>query len=174
MGDQKKSSFSVGAERGERKLFGMAHPGLTKPFEDDLKFLLENGVGAIVTLTEDELFLPLPYRKLFRQLHLPVENLEPPSLKQVIKFVKFVDEEFERGVNVAVHCLIGVGRTGTLIAAYRVSMGEEPHDAISNLRKLRRAIENKEQEGMVYEYHKFIKRQRRRRLFSFWRKGRAK
>jgi atypical dual specificity phosphatase len=170
MGDQKKSSFSIGAAKGNRKLFGMAHPGLVRPFEDDLQFLLENGVGALVTLTEDELFLPLPYRKLFHQLHLPIENLEPPTLKQIIRFVKFVDDEFVRGVNVAVHCLIGVGRTGTLIASYRVSMGEEPYDAISNLRKKRRAIETEEQGEMVYEYHRFLKKQKWWNLLFFKKK----
>lgn len=134
----------------------MAIPGLVKPLEDDLKMLMENDVGAIVTLTEHSILIPLPYRKFFNILHLPVENLEPPTLKQVKRFVDFVNFEFSRGVNVVVHCLMGIGRTGTMIAAYRVSLGEGPDEAISNLRAIRNFIETKEQEEMVHIYHRHL------------------
>jgi atypical dual specificity phosphatase len=134
----------------------MAIPGLVKPLEDDLRMLKENDVGAIVTLTEHPILLPLPYRNFFKLLHLPVENLEPPTLKQVRQFVDFVEAEFKRGVNVAVHCLMGIGRTGTMIAAYRVSLGEGPDEAISNLRAIRNFIETKDQEEMVHTYHRYL------------------
>ncbi len=154
------SSFCAGAINGERKLFAMTMPGLVRPLDDDLNILIENDVGAIVTLTEDSILLPLPYRKRFKLLHLPVENLEPPTLKQVIRFMDFVDAEFSRGVNVAVHCLMGIGRTGTMIAAYRVRMGEGPQEAIDNLREIRNFIETKEQEEIVHKYHRYIQKHR--------------
>lgn len=149
-----KKSFCVCAKRGENSLFAMARPGLIQPLEDDLRMLQGYGIGAIVTLTEEELFLPLPYRKLFHTLHLPIENLEPPTMKQVKEFVQFVDDMFDRGIDVAVHCLMGIGRTGTMIACYRVSLGEKPDDAISNMRSIRNFIETKEQEEIVAKYYK--------------------
>ena len=106
----------------------MALPGLIRSVEDDLKMLIAHDVGAIVTMTQDPLVLPLQFRPLFAQLHLPVENFEPPTIDQIDRFVSFVDGQFDRGVNVAVHCLMGIGRTGTAIAAYRVSRGEAPRD----------------------------------------------
>ncbi len=152
-----KKSFCVGAEREQHKLFAMALPGLIRPVEDDLKTLIAHDVGAIVTMTQDPLVLPLQFRPLFAQLHLPVENFEPPTIDQIDRFVSFVDGQFDRGVNVAVHCLMGIGRTGTAIAAYRVSRGETPDVAIKNLREIRNFIETKEQEEMVGAYWRHVR-----------------
>ena len=150
-------SFCVGAERGQRKLYAMALPGLVRLLEDDLKNLVWHDVGAIVTLTQDRLVLPIQYRPLFAQLHLPVENFEPPTIEQLDEFVRFVNEQFDRGVNVAVHCLMGIGRTGTAVAAYRVSQGESPEDAIEVLREIRNFIETTEQEQMVRAYWRHVR-----------------
>jgi protein-tyrosine phosphatase len=38
---------------------------------------------------------------------------------------------------VAVHCFAGVGRTGTVLAAWMVAQGMEPDAAIEELRALR-------------------------------------
>jgi len=154
---QSKKSFCVGAERDGRRLYAMALPGLVRPVEDDLKMLIAHDVGAIVTMIQDPIVLPLQFRPLFAQLHLPVENFEPPTIEQIDKFVEFVDEQFSRGVNVAVHCLMGIGRTGTAIAAYRVSRGETPEQAIAGLREIRNFIETKEQEEMVTAYWRHLR-----------------
>ena len=151
---QRTRSFVAAAVRDDRILYASAFPGFVRPFEDDLLFIRDHGVGAIVTLTQEPLLLPLKFRPYFAQLHLPVENLEPPTLSQLDRFVAFVDEQFNRGVNVVAHCLLGVGRTGTAIAAYRVSRGEHPHTAISEMRKIRNFIETPEQEEAVTRYHK--------------------
>jgi atypical dual specificity phosphatase len=150
-------SFCEGARRGERTLYAMALPGLVRPLEDDLRNLVSHDIGAIVTLTQDPLALPLQYRPLFAQLHLPVENFEAPTIEQLDEFVRFVDEQFDRGVNVAVHCLMGIGRTGTAIAAYRVRRGEKPEEAIENLRKIRNFIETTEQETMIRSYYRHVR-----------------
>lgn len=154
---QNKKSFCVGAERGPRKLFAMALPGLVRSVEDDLKTLISHDVGAIVTMTQDPLVLPLQFRPLFAQMHLPVENFEPPTIEQIDRFIVFVNEQFDRGVNVAVHCLMGIGRTGTAIAAYRVSLGQTPQQAIEELRQIRNFIETKEQEDMVEAYWRHLR-----------------
>jgi atypical dual specificity phosphatase len=154
-----KKSFCVGAEREQHKLFAMALPGLIRSVEDDLKMLISHDVGAIVTMTQDPLILPLQFRPLFAQLHLPVENFEPPTIDQIDRFVAFVDSQFDRGVNVAVHCLMGIGRTGTAIAAYRVSRGQPPGEAIEELRKIRNFIETKEQEEMVGAYWRHLRKE---------------
>ncbi len=85
-----------------------------------------------------------------------MENFEPPTIEQLDEFVRFVDDQFDRGVNVAVHCLMGIGRTGTAIAAYRVSKGERPEDAIEALREIRNFIETTEQEEMVWTYYRHV------------------
>jgi len=147
-------SFTAAAWRDEHILYASAFPGFVRPLEDDLLLFRDHGIGAVVTLTENPLLLPLKFRPYFAQLHLPVENLEPPTLPQLDRFVAFVDEQFDRGVNVAAHCLLGVGRTGTAIAAYRVSRGEEPERAISELRRIRNFIETTEQEEIITLFRK--------------------
>lgn len=152
-------SFVAAAGWGEHILFASAFPGFVRPLEDDLLLIRDHGVGAIVTLTQEPLHLPLKFRPYFSQLHLPVENLEPPTPSQLDRFVAFVDGQFDRDVNVVAHCLLGVGRTGTAIAAYRVSRGEDPQTAISEMRKIRNFIETPEQEEAVTRYHtRLIKR----------------
>ncbi len=155
---QGKRSFCAAAGRDGHTLFAMAVPGLVQPIEDDLKMLIAHNVGAIVTMTQDPLVLPLQFRPLFAQLHLPVENFEPPTIDQIERFVAFVDEQFDRDVNVAVHCLMGIGRTGTAVAAYRVSRGETPDEAIDGIRKIRNFIETKEQEEIVRTYYRHLRK----------------
>jgi len=150
---QRTRSFVAAAGRDDHILFASAFPGFVRPLEDDLLFIRDHGVGAIVTLTQDPLLLPLKFRPYFFQLHLPVENMEPPTLTQLDRFVSFVDEQFDRDVNVVAHCLLGIGRTGTAIAAYRVSQGEVPEKAISEMRQIRNFIETPEQEEAVTRYH---------------------
>jgi len=154
---QNKKSFCVGARRGRHELYAMALPGLVRSVEDDLKTLIAHNVGAIVTMTQDPLILPLQFRHFFAQMHLPVENFEPPTIDQIERFVAFVNEQFDRDVNVAVHCLMGIGRTGTAIAAYRVSRGETPDQAIAGLREIRNFIETTEQEEMIRAYYRHLK-----------------
>ncbi|MBN2223934.1 MAG: dual specificity protein phosphatase family protein [Deltaproteobacteria bacterium] len=154
---QSKKSFCEGARRDHHRLYAMALPGLVRSVEDDLKILIAHNVGAIVTMTQDPLILPLQFRPLFAQFHMPVENFEPPTIDQIGRFVDFVNEQFDRDINVAVHCLMGIGRTGTAIAAYRVSRGETPDQAIEGLRKIRNFIETKEQEEMVWEYYRHLR-----------------
>ncbi|MBN1883039.1 MAG: dual specificity protein phosphatase family protein [Deltaproteobacteria bacterium] len=151
-------SFVAAAGRDEHILFASAFPGFVRPLDDDLLFIRDHGVGAIVTLTQESLLLPLKFRPYFVQLHLPVENLEPPTQSQLDRFVDFVDEQFDRDVNVVAHCLLGVGRTGTAIAAYRVSRGEDPETAISELRRIRNFIETPEQEEAVNRFYDRLKK----------------
>ena len=150
-------SFCIVAEYEGKKLFAMAFPGLVRPLEDDLNVLRDNNIGSIVTLTWSPLLLPLPYRPFFRQLHLPIEEFSPPTLDQVIAFVDFVYEEFEREVNVVVHCFAGIGRAGTMAASFRVNLGEDPDHAIKSLRAIRHFIETPDQEEIVITYANYLK-----------------
>jgi protein tyrosine phosphatase (PTP) superfamily phosphohydrolase (DUF442 family) len=54
-------------------------------------------------------------------VHMPVTDGRPPSPSQVQEFVAIVDDSSGR---VFLHCGEGVGRAGTMAAAYKVAAGE--------------------------------------------------
>ena len=102
----------------------------------DLDALERAGIGAIVSLTET--FPPaLLGESRFRILHLPVTDMTAPNTAQIDEFVQFVRQAHEDGLAVGVHCLAGLGRTGTMAACYLVSQGMSPDEAIARVRDLR-------------------------------------
>jgi atypical dual specificity phosphatase len=102
----------------------------------DLAWLREQGIGAILSMTEE----PLPGGSLERHdlegLHLPVDDLRPPAPRQLQAALAFIDWQRVNGRAVAVHCLMGQGRTGTVLAAYLIRDGRTPDDALRELRSV--------------------------------------
>jgi atypical dual specificity phosphatase len=83
-----------------------------------LAHLKEQGIGAILTLTEDNLYGE-DYRAAgFLNHHEPIEDCEPPTKEGMDRAIGFIDNCLEEGHGVAVHCLEGRGRTGTVLAAW--------------------------------------------------------
>lgn len=103
----------------------------------DLDWLREQGIGAILTLTEDALPGEALAERTLVVLHLPVPDLTAPSREQLQQALAFIDQHTSRGVGVAVHCLVGQGRTGTVLAAYLIRGGAGVEDAIEQVRARR-------------------------------------
>ena len=70
----------------------------------DLDILYEEGIRAIVSLTEWPLELHRVDVSNVAYLHLPIPDMHPPSLEDVIAFTKFVDESLKKKSPVVVHC----------------------------------------------------------------------
>ena len=116
---------------------------------DDLAKLEEFGIGAIVSLTETA---PpeLTGTDRFEVLWLPIDDMAAPAGEQIERFVEFVDTVLATGKAVGVHCLAGLGRTGTMIACYLVSQGKSAEEAIAQVRRARPgSIQTEQQEQAI-------------------------
>ncbi|MFI5274623.1 MAG: dual specificity protein phosphatase family protein, partial [Ktedonobacterales bacterium] len=128
----------------EGTLAGCSLPGRRGPGEGaasdvgtldgDLAALRERGIGALLTLTEQALPAEALARHGLVALHLPVVDMQPPEPDELARALAFIDLQRAHGRAVAVHCLMGQGRTGTVLAAYLVRAGATGQQALEQVR----------------------------------------
>ena len=121
----------------DRQLAGMPRPGSGARLEDDLTFLADQEIDLLVSLTEDTLDVSLLAEHNIESLHLPVPDFQPPTLAQQIEFVERASQTLSDGGRVGVHCTAGIGRSGTMLATYLVSVGSTADEAMTRVRELR-------------------------------------
>jgi atypical dual specificity phosphatase len=116
----------------------------------DLQWLRRNGVDVLVSLTEN----PLPRQWVndagILAVSVPVPDMESPSDRQLDHILATIRKAHESGMGVAVHCAAGLGRTGTVLAAYFVTAGMSAREALVKIRDLRPgSVETAEQERAI-------------------------
>lgn len=115
--------------------------------------LLAQHVGLLVNLHERPDPPDLLAHLQAETLHLPVPDSLPPTQAQLEQGVAAIGAGLRAGKRVAVHCGAGLGRSGTLIAAYLVSQGSKPDEAVTLVRTTRPgSIETDEQEAAVHDF----------------------
>lgn len=125
----------------------------THALDDDLAWLRGQGIGALLSLTETPLDADTLARHGFASLHLPVDDLHAPTPAQLHYALAFIDGQHVLGRVVAVHCLMGQGRTGTVLAAHRIRAGSESDAALRELRTIcPGAIGSPEQETALHTF----------------------
>ena len=133
----------------------LAAMGAPEGYDSDFEELETRGVGAVVSLTEDAVLADGAERHGFAYLHVPIPDGTAPEMFQVRQFITFCEQNIGQDRPVAVHCLAGIGRTGTMAACYLVHKGMRAEAAISEIRRIRpRSIETLSQEGVIYEYER--------------------
>lgn len=141
-----------------RRLAGSGRPGLYNSLREDLAQLSEEGIGSIVSLTERGLERELLAELGFTSLHLSIHDFMPPTLEQMIQFLEFTREQHAANRAVLAHCHAGIGRTGTMLAVFKVSEGLTAPEAIQHVRERRRgSIETLDQERAVQAFEEWFR-----------------
>lgn len=103
-------------------LAGCSRPGDSgAPLADDLALLAAEGVGAIVSLTEDPIDEAAVRAAGFDYLHLFCRDGHPPANTQMFQLSEYVEAQRRRGRRVVLHCYAGMQRTMTGLAAYLIA-----------------------------------------------------
>jgi len=125
--------------------------------KDDLDHLVKQGIKVLVTAMEDRLDEDMVKSAGLEYHYFPVLPYGTPSLQQIDAFVELVNRNRQKNRPVAVHCFMGWGRTGTLLAAYLVSEGMSASDAIDEVRGKRPgSIETGGQEQVLFIYEQAL------------------
>ncbi|KAF5271768.1 hypothetical protein FQA39_LY08091 [Lamprigera yunnana] len=127
--------------------------------ESDLLFLENKGIHLLITLSPETLPFSLKTSNLVK-CNIFIEEFEAPSLQQILQFINICKTYRIQKQAIGVHCRMGRGRTGVMVACYLVRFYDvAPERAIINVRLLRPgSIETQEQERTVLRYHDYYRR----------------
>lgn len=123
-----------GTDRRSAGRFGGESDALLEKLDEDLAWLKQQGIGAVLSLTETPLSEEALARHGLASLHEPVDDFHAPTPAQLMRALEFIDWQRAQSRRVAVHCLMGQGRTGTVLAAYLIRAGSSAEAAIQHLR----------------------------------------
>lgn len=136
------------------RLAGCAEPGISSPMDYDLDLLRRVGVTHLVTLTERDLDPQALADHGLANIHLPIFDRETPSIPQTYMLLRRMQLLLDAGHVVAVHCKAGLGRTGTVLAAWLIREGGlRAESALERLRQINRAyVQTPMQEQFLHDF----------------------
>lgn len=135
------------------RLAGTPWPGVVHDMDADLKALTRCGVTMLITLTEKDFPQDALARNGLKNFHLPVYDHEPPTVAQMQMLLARMSVALRRGEVLAVHCLAGLGRTGTVLAAWLVREGLTAEEALRRVRLIdAQYVQSEAQEALLYEF----------------------
>ena len=121
-------------------------------YQKGYRRMLKHGITAIVNMRQKHSDEP---KGIAGERHLQLATIDntPPAVTDLMRGVDFIDEEIQRGGKVYIHCAVGCGRAPTMTAAYLVSTGSTPDEALDRIRRVRPFINlTRNQKGVLEEF----------------------
>ena len=147
------------------KLLAGFYPGSKDPKEatEKLTALINSGIRHLINLMEpDERDFTgqrfIPYDDMMESItskmgisvtfdQLPIKDLSVPTERHMMRILNQIDLCIKHGKPVYVHCLGGIGRTGTVVGCYLMRHGlAAGKNALEMIRNLRQDYDNIGQE----------------------------
>jgi protein-tyrosine phosphatase len=133
-----------------------------RDLDEDLRSLAQAGVAVLVLLVEDHelerwgspAIVELAVERGVRVERWPmIDGTAPATIVEMRDIIASINRARDAG-DVAVACMGGVGRTGTVVACALVSAGMTAANAIAEVRRVRHpiAVETAEQVAFVEEF----------------------
>ena len=138
----------------EKKLAGSAIP----TSKEEIDWVKQEGVKSIVTIREEP--LEEEWLEDVNYLHIHSNDMGVPEFDDLINSVDFLHQRITNDEPVMVHCLAGLGRTGTILACYMIKYEQmSADDAIQKVRNERHgSIQSFSQEEIIFRFEKSLKK----------------
>ena len=137
----------------EEKLAGSAIP----TSKEEVDWVKQEGVKSIVTIREEP--LEDEWIKDVNYLHVHSNDMGIPEFSDLVDSVDFIHQRITNDEPVMVHCLAGLGRTGTILACYLIKYENmSADDAVEKVRRERHgSIQSFSQEEIIFRFEKFVR-----------------
>ncbi|XDD49847.1 dual specificity protein phosphatase family protein [Leptospira sp. WS92.C1] len=131
--------------------------------EEDIATISNDGITHVLCLLTENEFLEYGVKDLRKKYqskglnvyHFPILDQMAPLTKQILPVLKWMDQALFQNGKLLIHCVGGLGRSGTLAAAYTIWKKRiSAQEAISFVRESRseRAIESRVQEEFLSNF----------------------
>jgi hypothetical protein len=115
-----------------------------------IQSLIRSGLTNFIDLTHPNDYMPKyseilqdeanGYLKTVQYANYAIPDRSVTSVDQMKKILDEIDRNIEKQNPTYLHCIAGIGRTGTVVGCYLVRHGLSPEEAMKEIKRLRSAV----------------------------------